>query len=707
MTKKKDKPPVRSYTLIVFLVLAVGMLTFLSYLNHKNSEELTHTIYDLRNNRSEIDRIDQAIQLLYKAENNSRSFVLTWDTQFQDLYLEQLLEVSNLVDSIQGSVDQETLSTLVDDKREKTAIFIQARQLADSLLKLNAEEERGPREKIVTQTIETPVVEETQPQTTEVVDETIVKKKNKKRLFSRIAAAIANKPTETSVQKVTVIEQARRDSIARLQQTQVIQEQAPALNLNPAFSSLSDKEKALLEANSTLFSQLQTLLINLKSEEQQLFNQRQKQLSENANLVINRLKSDHNYILIFSIILTLMILIILGRLLKNHKDLQAARFEAEEHARYKSEFVALLSHEIRTPLQSVQAYSNSLSIEQNKEAQKEHIQAIKLSAHTLLSIINNILDFSKIEKGKFKLNHAPFSPSIVIQEVTTALQIQARQKQLKLYSNMDPSLEQALYGDAFYFRQLLINLVSNAIKYTRKGEVSIKAEFKLQDTIKGILYLEVRDTGTGIDPEAIPQLFEPYNAHEHKGEVREGSTGLGLSVVKKVVDFHQGTIHVESEPNVGTTFFLQIPYDIYLSNKDTESPAPKKAQGVRRVLINENDRLTSRYLGMLLEEDNYVLTITHNAEEALEKITENEYDLIITDISMPGMTGYDLLEKIRDMADSHKSNMPVIALTGYDPPEEPAKPGEPVFDAWVTKPFNAEDLLAHIDQLCQLDRDEA
>lgn len=702
MSKKQKKPLLRSFSLIVFLVLAVGMLTMLSYLNHKNSEELTHTVEDLRHNRYEIDRIDQAIQLLYKAENNSRAFVLTWDPAFQNLYLEQLLEVSNLVDSIQGGNQNKDLGNLVSNKREKTEIFIQARQLADSLLKLNATEERGPV-KTITQRVESTVEQNTPQEDKKVVDESVVKKKNKKRLFARIAEAIANKPKETNVQKVTVYEQARRDSLARIEETTITVDAGPEININPAFATLSDKEKELLEANRILFSKLQSILVNLKIGEQQLFDQRQQRLSDNASQVISRLKSDHNYILLFSIILTLIILIILGKLFKNHRDLQKARDEAEAHARYKSEFVALLSHEIRTPLQSVQAYSNTLSLEQSKDEQASNIEAIKLSAHTLLAIINNILDFSKMEKGKFKLNHAPFNPSIVIKEVTTALEIQARQKQLALKSQIDDSLNQALYGDAFYFRQLLINLVSNAIKYTRAGEVSIKARFKLEDSIKGHVYLEVRDTGVGIAPEALPHLFEAYSAQEHIDEVKEGSTGLGLSVVKKVVDFHQGTIDVESQPGVGTVFHLCLPYDIYLSSLDTNTPSVKETGSLRKLLINENDRLTSRYLEMLLKDDNYVLTMTQSGEEAFKQVRENEFDLIITDISMPGMSGQDLLEKIRGLSDSHKSNIPIIALTGYEPPEE----GEaPVFDAWITKPFNADILVSRIEELCQLDRNE-
>lgn len=701
MNNANIQKPRRSFLLIVFLVLALGFLAALSYFSHKNSDELARTVQRLRDNRYDIDRIDQAIQLLYKAENNSRAFVLTWDPVFQEVYLEQLGEVSRLVDSISRMSDNAALSELVEEKRAKTEVFIRARQLADSLLKINAAEARrlARTPAPVTAGRDTaslqPLVEK------RVIDETIVTEKTKKGLLGRIAAAIANKPREKTIQNVTVYRHLPSDSASGDQQAPRNIQTVSLLPLTPAFSSLSEKEKELLEANGRLFSELQAVLLQLKTNEQIVFKNRQRKLSDNASRVIERLRSNHNYILVFSIVLTVIILWVLGKLFVNHKDLQKARLEAEAHARYKSEFIALLSHEIRTPLQNIQGYSGVLSRQQTPRQQADAVRAIQLSARNLLAIINNILDFSKIEHGKFRLNHAPFIPAKVAREVCTSLALQAREKQLEIRQAMTPAADTEVYGDAFYFRQLLTNLLSNAIKYTTRGYVEIKADFIMQDAIKGNLHVEVRDTGSGIEKEKIPEIFQPYNAPRHDTEIREGSTGLGLSVVKKIVDFHNGTLHVESEPGVGSAFYLSLPYDRFLRSSDPEATGPGPGREVRKLLINENDKLISRYLGLLFKDKDYVLTMTNSGTEAFKALTENEFDLIMTDIAMPGMSGQELLEKIRNMPDTHKSGIPVIALTGFEEPE--AAPGVLRFDAWITKPFNAEELMAQIDRLCALD----
>src|SRR5690606_15086364 len=226
-------------------------------------------------------------------------------------------------------------------------------------------------------------------------------------------------------------------------------------------------------ANKQLFEELQNILYTLKLDEQNLRDRRQQQLSDNANQFIDQLQDASQYIILFSVLLTFIILFILLKLFRNSNVLQEATRKAREYAQYKSDFIALLSHEIRTPIQSIQAYSDELSKRKKVGEETEIIHALKLSSNTLLSIVNNILDITKIEKGKFKLMHSPFNPSTIVQEVAAGMLIQVKRKKLSLKTDVEPSVDQPLYGDSFYFRQLLTNVVGNAVKYTQKGSIHI------------------------------------------------------------------------------------------------------------------------------------------------------------------------------------------------------------------------------------------
>jgi len=678
----------------VFLVIALGLISTLFFLSNKHSAELVQTVKDFRNNKYEIDKLDEAIQLLYKAENNSREYILTKSPEARDFYSIQLSTVSHLLDSISNE-KKEILSVLVEDKRKRTEAFIHAKLLADSLIRLNL---YVPVIKTVT---EEQVVHQTPqslpPQTVaekKVVEEQVVTRRQKKNLFQRIGAAIRNEPKEESVKNVTIYKTqpiiVDTVKIRTIERVQMASTENPLSKLN-----LSKKELQLLNANRTLFEELQNILQRLKVDEQNLRDTRQQQLSDNANLFIDQLQDASLYILLFSLLLTFVILVILLKLFHNGRVLQQATKRAKEYAQYKSDFIALLSHEIRTPLQNIHAYSDELS-RQKKGEQTEIIHAIKLSSNTLLSIVNNILDITKIEKGKFKLMHSPFNPTTIVQEVASGMLIQTKRKKLSLETDIDPSADQPLYGDPFYFRQLLTNVVSNAVKYTHKGGIQVRINFVPKDTIKGILHLFIQDDGIGIDEKKLPFIFDAFSEQNHTIEIKEGSTGLGLSVVKKIVDMHQGQIEVKSAINKGTTFHIQLPYDCYITPDKLIEDEPLNRSDCK-ILVVENDKLNSRLLEILLKDQGYVLIHASNGKEALETFVKDDFDQIITDISMPGMNGYEFAKEIRNLADPHKANVPIIAITGFDAPENS---DSKLFDAWFTKPFQNENLLEKIQTLC-------
>lgn len=700
MKSKPLQKSVYNIAVVVFLVIALSLISVITSISNKNSNELSTVVTDLSKNRFEMDKLDEAIQLLYNAENNSRLYVLTRDINIYTVYLNQLNEVSSLILSIQKD-DENQIDGLVADKKLKTEMYINARLLADSLIRDRSivEESKEPIP-VIEKTFTQPAPVEADSQT-KVVEEYVVENKSKRGFFGRIRDAIANKPVENKVRNITITE---GSEVVKPKENTIITLNQPLLQSKQeddqsTFSKLSEKERALLVANEVLFQELKGLLQSLKEENIEIQRQRQLRLSNNAAQLVNDLKSNNNYNLILSLILTFVILSVLLLLYKNMQALQSAKSKAEDYAKYKSEFIATLSHEIRTPLHSIHAFTDELAKTNKKEGESEIINAIKLSSNMLISVVNNILDFTKMENGKFKLNHAPFIPSIIIQEVISGLAIQATRKNILIISKIESATDVKVYGDAFQFRQLLINIISNAIKYTEEGSITVTANFVTTDQITGLLEIAIEDTGIGISRDRLPYIFDEYNSNNNRSEIKEGSTGLGLSIVKKIVDYHKGKIKASSEVGVGTLFEIKLPYDIFLE-KDKTSALIESNKALHKILIVENDQLNIKILNMLFVNENYLVSNSFDGIEALENCINNDFDLIITDISMPGLNGFELARKIRELPDSKKSSIPIIAISGYDPPEDFQIDGKSDINAWMVKPFDLDKLMSIVEELC-------
>lgn len=707
MEVKAPKKTVYNLVGAVILVLAISMISVFTFLTNRDSEELSKVVSQLSENKYEIDKIDHIIQLLYRAENDSRLYVLTRDENLQTSYLNLLNRVSDLIVTLQKE-DEMKIDGLIEDKKLKTRLFVNARILADSLL---LDYERitniAPNQ--------TPVIEKTAllqseevdpPQeegTTKIVEEFVTQKKSKKGLFGRIKDAIVNKPQIDERKSVVTIEsESNKPPVVqelKIEQSHSVPPTAPGFTNISTVVNLSEKEKSLLIANGLLFEELKGLLDALKENERALQFRRRAELGSDAASLMSNLKVSNKYHLILSLILTALTLNILGLLYKNMRALNKAKQKAEQYANYKSDFIATLSHEIRTPLHSIHAFTDELLRKDSDTEEKEVLDAIKLSSNMLLSIANNILDYTKMERGKFKLNHLPFYPSSIIQEVIMGLTIQAKRKGLTIHSDLEASLDRKIYGDAFQFRQLLINLLINAIKYTETGSVRIESSLHLSDEYSGVLNISVIDTGVGIPKERLPFIFEEYTVEESKVEIKEGSTGLGLNIIKKIIDYHNGEIKVKSEQGKGTAFHLKIPYDLYLE-KETLIQEKELEEKKQHILIVENDPLNSRILKMLFGDSPYLVTYAQDGLEAFAKFKEDAFDVVITDISMPGMSGVELAREIRNLESSEKSSVPIIAITGFQVNQALDEADSGLIDEWMVKPFDIDLLLEKVKEVC-------
>jgi signal transduction histidine kinase len=384
---------------------------------------------------------------------------------------------------------------------------------------------------------------------------------------------------------------------------------------------------------------------------------------------------------------------------EKNRIIAAEKEKAQASERAKHQFLANMSHEIRTPMNAIKGMTDILLRRDPKNTQLEYLNGIKQSSDSLLVIINDILDISKIEAGKITLEKEPFSVNELLDNVATIMQFKAEEKGLFLQKDI-PDEPVRVYGDSTRLRQILINLVGNAIKFTEKGGVTMALRTEPADDEHLSLHFTVSDTGIGIDEDRLDKIFKSFEQAYADTTRKFGGTGLGLSISKKLVELHGGQIWVESEKGKGSQFHFTIPYITVQEEKTTAPKSPQKSEaassilkGIRILLVEDNpfNAIVAREeLEDAIEEVD--LDVAENGAIALEKIRTGEYDIILMDVQMPVMNGYEATQKIRAMTNG-KSGIPIIAMTANVMKEEVERCYEAGMNDFIGKPFDTEELL--------------
>ncbi len=361
----------------------------------------------------------------------------------------------------------------------------------------------------------------------------------------------------------------------------------------------------------------------------------------------------------------LSIAIDISRLKEVEASLLQAKEAAEQASRAKSVFLATMSHEIRTPMNGVIGMAQLLQGTPLDAEQQEYAEIIVSSAESLLIIINDILDFSKVEAGKLELELLPFEPRVLVNGVVGMFQPQVRARHLGLRLELDEKLPRWLNGDATRLRQILVNLLGNAVKFTEYGSVAVTVRVEALYEEHLSLSIEVSDTGVGMAPDIVAGLFTPFYQGDSSITRRFGGTGLGLSITHGLVELMDGQISVESTLGVGSVFKVQlnlaIPREVPTEGVGAESPS---LNSQARILVTDDSLTNQRVALQMLLKLGLQCEIANNGEEAVRMLSRTHFDLVLMDCQMPVMDGFAATRLIRSgMAGEHNRNIPVIAMT--------------------------------------------
>jgi signal transduction histidine kinase/ActR/RegA family two-component response regulator len=389
---------------------------------------------------------------------------------------------------------------------------------------------------------------------------------------------------------------------------------------------------------------------------------------------------------IASIILILFIRFVRDLLFKmkeKEQQLIFARVEAEKSELAKGQFLATMSHEIRTPMNGVLWVNQLLSETELTDEQKDYVNTMSHSGQTLLSIINDILDFSKIAAGEMRLHNKPFSLQKTVNRTMKLLEETAKQKQIEFVFISEANSVDYIYGDEFRLQQVLLNLLGNAIKFTKQGTVSLTTKIvKLSDERVNLLF-EIKDTGIGIKSKGIKKLFTPFTQANTSTTLNFGGTGLGLAISNRIVNLMGGDISVSSVLGSGSTFSFELLFKVVAEvetkqikkesvKKETlcgkndkqrnTDPKVTKATDKPSILLVEDNRVNQKIATKMLEPIDALVTCALNGKEAVEIFRKNHFDLILMDCQMPIMDGFEATKLIREL-EVNSSRIPIIAVT--------------------------------------------
>ncbi len=667
--------------------LAISVVIVAIYLTYTSFTQLLNSVDELAKPNSKLNSLHHSLATISAAESSIRAYTLTTNEQHFKLYL-------NHLDTIKGQLD--TLKTLMHGNKadlaqiDSISALLQEKQIRmQSYVALKREQQNNNlSDKAMQQIASTaqvkPLSTTIKQHTTTTIsdisaqngkeeqnqqaDKTESKKGFFNKLFSRKEkdSEEANSPPQVIVPELNVTREVQIDtSQTTMPITQLAKVRRILNNVKREAEEkqglLQAEELALLQQDKHIMDQIRTMIYDLEHREQLQSNlnsaKARKQAKKTSTILllvgIGGLGSGIAFILLILRDITLS---------NNYKaGLIRAQKQSVQLARAKEAFVANMSHEMRTPLNVILGFTQQMQHTPLQRQQQAHIQAINSAGQHLLHIVNDVLDLSKIEAGKLSIISAPFSLKQLFTELEQAFTFKASEKEISFECHVGKDMPDALVGDVIRIKQILFNLIDNAIKFTHEGSVNVDFTLKNQRRSRITASITVSDTGIGIPKERLKYVFGEFNQADDSILRKYGGTGLGLSISKKLVEMQGGTLTVNSQTGVGTSFTIVLP--LLLAQQSIEAPpqtlfTQQSFKGYKALVIDD-DAFSRTLADLILSRWGIQVYLANDGHEALALVKQQKFDVVLTDLQLPGASGKTVSRAIR----KHDKNVPILALS--------------------------------------------
>lgn len=677
-TIPKSKLSVSNIILLIVCLAVIATVLLLNIFNTRTLAQLRSYVHSLTNQNSQAEVLRNTTKELLEAENAYRLYLTTKDTLYSNKYLSHIVTCVNDLRALKTSDDSGGINLIIAGIEKKI-------QIADALDIMDRVADSVFKRTTTAQAANAYI----NPFWFRLSNTSILKGYDS-------LMKVAEMPVRTG--------QGKNGFLKKLgdifeSQAQAVTDQSSVTTGQYTWAPGQDPAQLEVDAyyaKRTGIYMLPGLIDKLESQlaqvnlvlEYQVSDQLKKSLGleeaydkANEDKILERAKEAKqmvqgltwgSYVVILCIIVLLVINI--RRSMKYESEIIEAREKAEKLVMTKSRFLSNMSHEIRSPLTSIIGFTEQLDNSEIDLEKKRYLNAIRTSSDHLLTTVNDILDFSKLDAGKLSLERKPFNVKKVVEEVLYAFSVAAQKKNILLHPDVQVEETLLVIGDAFRLKQILFNLTSNAIKFTEQGKVRIGVKSISRTDKEIVLKMDVQDSGVGIPSDQLEFIFEEFaQATNTKTGGRRAirGTGLGLAICKMLTELQGGKISVKSELNVGSVFSLTIPYEIEQQVKNTPAedaadsagaPGQKTFAGMKALIVEDND-MNILLLKLLMKKIQLDYDVAKDGEEAMRLFGAGIYDIVLTDINVPKLTGDQIAGLIRKDPDFRKSAVPIIALT--------------------------------------------
>jgi len=714
---------------IVGFVLALGIILAAIYLTYTSFTKLLSSVDVLSKPNSKLAEMQYTLATISTAESSIRAYTLTMKEEHFKNYLGHLDSIRSQIDSLQYMMQDnpqelcqlDSISILLKAKQNSLEQYVALKKEQQSL-DYSDKAMRQIASTVEEQPLATTIKQHT---TTTISDRLTLNKEEEEenlplqqeeefsdykeykepkrgflsKIFSKKEKADEYKPApppKVIVPQLNVTQEIRIDTNATA--TPV----APLAKVRRILHNVqreSDRKKEQLQAKElTLLQQDKHIMDQVRSMMYSLERNEQEQMQQNSRQA-RAVAKETSMVLLLIGVLGLgaglaFILVILRDITRSNNyraKLIKAQKEAVQLARAKEAFVANMSHEMRTPLNVILGFSQQLHHTPLLPQQQEHLLAVSGAGEHLLHIVNDVLDLSKMEVGKLHINHTVFSLKHLLKQVEHTFALKASSKRIHFLTRTDETIPDVLQGDALRLKQVLFNLVDNAIKFTHEGQVLVSVRLKTIRRTRVVISIAVADTGIGIREERIQHVFGEFNQADNSILRKYGGTGLGLSISKRLVEMQGGTMSVHSTYCQGTTFTFVLPLQVAKEElpapADTAKPLPITFQGFTALVIDD-DAYSRKLCELILNRWGMTVHLANDGHEAMEQVRSHRFDVVLTDIQLPGVSGKTVARNIRRL----DPNVPILALTANILSNEEDFFKNTAITGHLLKPFTEQEL---------------